>query len=146
LVINIHHNYTSLENHHGYNVWVHRKGATKATDKTIGIIPGSMGTASYITKGKGNHLSLQSSSHGAGRLMGRREFSRQMKDRHEEIDKSLEGVIHSKFGAFDYGKDKGLKDVSEAPTAYKSIDDVMDNQKDLVDILVKLTPKISIKG
>lgn len=146
LVINIHHNYAALENHHGHNVWVHRKGATKATNDTIGIIPGSMGTASYITKGLGNHLSLQSSSHGAGRLMGRKEFSRRMKDSYDEVEKSLEGVIHSKFGSFDYGKDKGLKDVSEAPAAYKDIDDVMDNQKDLVDILVKLTPKISIKG
>lgn len=146
LVINIHHNYASLENHHGHNVWVHRKGATKATEKTIGIIPGSMGSKSYITQGKGSHFSLQSSSHGAGRLMGRKEFSRRMKDSYEEIEKSLEGVIHSKFGAFDYGKDKGLKDVSEAPAAYKDISTVMENQRDLVEILVELTPKISIKG
>jgi len=146
LVINIHHNYAALENHHGHNVWVHRKGATLATDKTIGVIPGSMGTSSYIVKGLGNHLSLQSCSHGAGRLMGRKEFSRQMKDRYEEIEKSLDGVVHSEFGEFKYGKEKGMKDVSEAPSAYKDIDEVIENEKDLVDVLVKLTPKISIKG
>ena len=146
LMINIHHNYASLENHHGKNVWVHRKGATKATSNTIGIIPGSMGTNSYIVNGKGNHFSLHSCSHGAGRNMGRKEFSRRMKDSYDDIQKSLDGVLHSKFGKFQYGKDKGLLDVSEAPAAYKDIDSVMENQKDLVDILVKLRPLICLKG
>jgi tRNA-splicing ligase RtcB (3'-phosphate/5'-hydroxy nucleic acid ligase) len=146
LMINIHHNYASLENHHGKNVWTHRKGSTLATEKTIGIIPGSMGTNSYIVKGKGNHFSLNSCSHGAGRKMGRKEFSRQMKDSYDKIEKSLEGVLHSKFGKFEYGKDKGLLDVSEAPDAYKDIQNVMALQSDLVTPLVELRPLISVKG
>ncbi len=145
-LINIHHNYAALENHHGKNVWVHRKGATNASNDTIGIIPGSMGTSSYIVRGKGNHLSLNSCSHGAGRKMGRMEFSRMMKYSMDSIEESLKGVLHSKFGEVQYGKNKGMKDVSEAPAAYKNIDEVMNNQMDLVDILVKLRPLISIKG
>lgn len=145
-IINIHHNFASLENHHGKNVWVHRKGATKAFEGMTGIIPGSMGTNSYIVQGLGNHLSLMSCSHGAGRKMGRMEFSRQMEDKMEEIETSLKGVLHTAFGEFSHGKMQGKKDVSEAPGAYKDIDYVMNNQMDLVKILVKLSPKISIKG
>ena len=74
--INIAHNYASLENHFGENVMIHRKGATLATQDTIGIIPGSQGTKSYIIKGKGNPESFNSCSHGAGRKMGRKEASR----------------------------------------------------------------------
>ena len=70
-VINIAHNYASLENHGGKNVWIHRKGATLAREGTIGIIPGSQGTKSYIVKGKGNKESFESCSHGAGRKMSR---------------------------------------------------------------------------
>ncbi|MFA7219021.1 MAG: RtcB family protein [Synergistaceae bacterium] len=145
-VINIHHNFAALECHHGKNVWVHRKGATRAFEGMTGIIPGSMGTHSYIVKGLGNHQSLMSCSHGAGRKMGRKVFSRQMQDNYAEIEKSLEGVIHSEFGNFPYGKDKGLKDVSEAPGAYKNIDEVIENELDLVKVLVKLSPKICVKG
>lgn len=145
-MITIHHNFASLENHHGRNWWIHRKGATKADAGRTGIIPGSMGTASYITKGLGNHNSLMSASHGAGRKMGRMAFSRKMLHSHDQIEKSLEGVIYTEFGEFSYGKMKGIKDCSEAPQAYKSIDEVMNNQKDLVGILVKLKPLISVKG
>jgi len=144
--INIHHNFAAIENHHGKNVWVHRKGATKAFSGMTGIIPGSMGTNSYIVRGLGNHLSLMSCSHGAGRKMGRREFARKMKNSFAQIEKSLDGVIHTEFGEFSYGKDKGMKDVSEAPAAYKDIDEVMANQTDLVEVIVKLRPRISIKG
>jgi len=147
-LINIHHNYAALENHHGKNVWVHRKGATNASNGTIGIIPGDMGakSCSYIVKGLGNHLSLNSCSHGAGRTMGRMEFCRKMKDSLDEINESLNGVLHSEFKTIEYGKSKGLKDVSEAPGAYKNLDEVMNNQKDLVEPIVKLRPLISIKG
>lgn len=145
-IINIHHNFAALENHHGKNVWVHRKGATRAFDSHTGIIPGSMGTNSYIVKGLGNHSSLMSSSHGAGRKMGRMEFSRQMKDKMAEVEASMEGIIHSEFGEFAHGKMKGVKDVSEAPMAYKDINVIMSLQSDLVEPIVKLTPKISIKG
>ena len=144
-LINIHHNYVALEHHYGRDFWVHRKGAIKV-NKCTGLIPGSMGTSSYVVKSLNNRDSFCSASHGAGRKMGRRDFARKMKHSHDQIEKSLEGVLHTKFGEFSYGKDKGLTDVSEAPGAYKNIDEVMANQEDLVRILVKLTPKVSIKG
>jgi len=135
--INIAHNYAKLENHFGENVWVHRKGATLATENTIGIIPGSQGTKSYIVKGKGNPESFMSCSHGAGRRMGRNEAQRTLK-LEEEIKKlNDQGILHSI---------RGVKDLDEASGAYKPIDVVMENQKDLVDILVELTPLGVIKG
>jgi len=145
-ILNIHHNFASLENHLGKNYWIHRKGATMARDGMTGIIPGSMGTGSYIVKGLGNITSLTSCSHGAGRKMGRMAFSRQMQDKYDEIEKSLEGVIHLGFGEFERGKMKGVKDVSEAPGAYKDIESVMSNQTDLVKPVVHLKPLICLKG
>lgn len=133
--VNIHHNYAQIENHFGEDVIVHRKGATKATTDTIGIIPGSMGSHSYIVSGKGNPDSFMSCSHGAGRKMGRKEAKRTL-DLAQEQEK-MKRVVH------------GLRNVSnldEAPGAYKDIDIVMENQKDLVDILVELTPIANIKG
>jgi len=147
--INIHHNYASLENHFGKNVWVHRKGATLASEKTTGIIPGSMGTASYIVKGRGEKQSLSSCSHGAGRRMGRMEFNRQFNtaDKLAEIETSMKGVCHTKFGRATSrkGKDTGMLDVSEAPQAYKDIEDVISNEMDLICPLFKLLPVISWK-
>lgn len=134
-VANIHHNYAAWENHFGKNVLVHRKGATKATNKTIGIIPGSMGSSSFITKGKGNPESFQSSSHGAGRRMGRNQARRTL-DLAEEQAK-MEGIL---------GKPRSQKELDEAPGAYKDINTVMENQEDLVEILVELRPLASIKG
>lgn len=136
-MINIAHNYAKLENHFGQNVMVHRKGATLAREGTIGIIPGSQGTKSYIVKGKGNPESFMSCSHGAGRLMSR--IKAQSELNLEEEVKRLDdmGVIHSI---------RGEKDLDEAPSAYKDIDIVMKNQEDLVDILVELTPLGVIKG
>jgi tRNA-splicing ligase RtcB (3'-phosphate/5'-hydroxy nucleic acid ligase) len=145
-MINIHHNFAAIENHHGKNVWVHRKGATKAFSGMTGIIPGSMGSSSYIVQGLGNHLSLMSCSHGAGRKMGRMQFNRTMKDSFAQIEDSLKGVLHTDFGEVNRGKDKGLKDVSEAPGAYKNIDEVISQELDLIKVLVKLNPRISIKG
>lgn len=145
-MLNIHHNFAAIENHHGKNVWVHRKGATKAYSDKYGIIPGNMGGNSFIVKGLGNHKSLMSCSHGAGRTMGRRDFSRQMKDDYGRVEESLKGILHTGFGEFAYGKDKGLKDVSEAPEAYKDIHEVMANQDDLVETVVTLQSSISIKG
>jgi len=135
--INIAHNYASLEHHYGQDVWVHRKGATLAREGTIGIIPGSQGTNSYIVKGKGNQESFNSCSHGAGRLMGRKQAERTL-DLEKEV-KALndKGIIHSIRGA---------KDLDEAPSAYKPIEIVMKNQEDLVDILVELTPLAVVKG
>jgi len=139
-MINIAHNYARLENHMGKNVWVHRKGATSAKLGETGIIPGSMGTKSYIVEGLGNVQSFTSCSHGAGRKMGRMEASRTITL--EQADKSMEGVVYGRWG-----KDrKGNLDFGEAPQAYKDIDVVMENQKDLVRILVELKPLAVIKG
>jgi len=136
-MINIAHNYAQLENHFGENVWVHRKGATLATKDTIGIIPGSQGTKSYIVKGKGNPESFMSCSHGAGRKMGRNEAIKNL-NLEEEVKRLDDmGVIHAI---------RGQKDLDEAPGSYKDIDVVMENQKDLVEILVELTPLAVIKG
>ena len=136
-MINIAHNYAKLENHFKQNVWVHRKGATLATKDTIGIIPGSQGTKSYIVKGKGNPDSFNSCSHGAGRVMGRNQARKNLNLKEEIKRLDDKGIIHSI---------RTVKDLDEAPSAYKNIKTVMDNQKDLVDILVELTPLAVIKG
>jgi tRNA-splicing ligase RtcB (3'-phosphate/5'-hydroxy nucleic acid ligase) len=136
-MINIAHNYARLENHFGHNVMVHRKGATLADTDTIGIIPGSQGTKSYIVKGKGNIQSFKSCSHGAGRKMGRNQAQKNL-NLEEEISKlDKQGILHAI---------RGIKDLDEASGAYKDIDIVMKNQEDLVDILVELTPLGVIKG
>lgn len=136
-MINIAHNYASLENHFGENVWVHRKGATLARKGTIGIIPGSQGSKSYIVKGLGNKDSFESCSHGAGRKMGRKEATKtlNLEDEIKKLDDM--GVIHGI---------RTIDDLEEAVGAYKDIDVVMENQKDLVEILVELTPLAVIKG
>lgn len=149
-MINIHHNYASLENHFGANVWVHRKGATLASQETVGIIPGSMGTSSYIVRGLGNKLSYNSCSHGAGRTMGRNDFNKQFNTEEglKQIEESLKDVTHSKFqkDVSRKGKETGMIDVSECPQAYKDIEDVMNNQTDLVTPIHKLSPLVSMKG
>ncbi len=136
-MVNIAHNYASLENHFGKNVWVHRKGATLATENTIGIIPGSQGTSSYIVKGKGNAESFQSCSHGAGRKMGRKEAVRNLNLEEEKKKLEDKGILHAI---------RGKKDLEEASGAYKPIEEVMKNQEDLVDVLVELNPLAVIKG
>lgn len=135
--INIHHNYAKWENHFGKNVIVHRKGATSAYEGELGIIPGSQGTSSYIVKGKGNPESFRSCSHGAGRRMGRKQAQRELN--YEEEIKKLEerGILHSI---------RYKEDLDEASGAYKDISVVMEEQKDLVDIVVRLEPLGVIKG
>jgi len=147
-VINIHHNYASLEHHHGKNVWVHRKGATLAGDGNTGIIPGSMETNSFIVKGLNNHMSLKSCSHGSGRKEGRTDFNVKHENDSQEIVARLKakGILHSKLSTSKRGRDKGMLDVSETEEAYKDVISVMANQTDLVKPLVKLAPIISIKG
>jgi len=136
-LINIAHNYARLEHHFGKDVMIHRKGATLADENIIGIIPGSQGSKSYIVKGKGNIMSFKSCSHGAGRKMGRNQAIKNL-NLEEEIKKLDDmGVIHGI---------RNQKDLDEASGAYKNIDEVMENQKDLVDILVELTPLAVIKG
>ncbi|MDX9908483.1 MAG: RtcB family protein [Bacteroidales bacterium] len=135
--INIAHNYARKENHFGSNVIVHRKGATSARKGEAGIIPGSQGTKSYIVRGKGNVESFQSCSHGAGRVMGRRQAMRELtlEDEIKKLDKK--GIVHAIRGA---------RDLDEAPSAYKNIQEVMRNQEDLVEIVVELSPLAVIKG
>lgn len=136
-MINIAHNYARLENHFGHNVIVHRKGATSARKDEIGIVPGSQGTKSYIVRGLGNKDSFESCSHGAGRIMGRKEAERTL-NLEEQIKKMNDlGIIHGM---------RNQKDLDEAPDAYKSIDEVMSNQKDLVEIITELKPIAVIKG
>ncbi len=135
--INIAHNYVKLEHHFGEDVWVHRKGATSAKNGEIGIIPGSQGTYSYIVKGKGNPESFQSCSHGSGRILSRTKAQSSL-DLATEIKKlDDQGIVHGI---------RTTKDLDEAAGAYKDIQSVMDNQEDLVEILVQLTPIGSIKG
>ncbi len=132
---NIAHNYARLEHHYGRDVMVHRKGATSARKGEFGVIPGSQGTASFITKGLGNRDSFMSCSHGAGRRMGRKQACRTLSL--DDTLKSMEGIIHGI---------RSEKDLDEAPAAYKDIDEVMANQKDLTEIVTRLTPIAVIKG
>ena len=136
-MINIAHNYAKMEHHFGKNVMVHRKGATLARPDTIGIIPGSQGTKSYIVRGKGNPDSFESCSHGAGRRMGRKEAERtlNLEDEIRKLDE--QGIIHSV---------RQSSDLDEAAGAYKDISIVMANQSDLVEIITELTPMAVIKG
>ena len=136
-MINIAHNYASLENHFGQNVWVHRKGATKATKDLVGIIPGSQGTSSYIVEGLGNKESFMSCSHGAGRRMSRSQARRELNLKEEIAKMDKKGIIH---GLRNQG------DLDEASSAYKDIDWVMKQQEELVKIKVKLEPLAVIKG
>ncbi|MBN1951151.1 MAG: RtcB family protein [Bacteroidales bacterium] len=135
--INIAHNYAAMENHFRQNVLVHRKGATRAQEGELGIIPGSQGTKSYIVRGRGNTESFQSCSHGAGRVMGRKQAQRELdlESEKERLDK--QGIIHSI---------RSVDDLDEAPSAYKNIQDVMDQQADLVHIVEELSPLAVVKG
>lgn len=136
-IINIAHNYAEYEEHFGEVVVIHRKGATLADTNTIGIIPGSQGTKSYIVRGLGNRDSFNSCSHGAGRKMSRTKAQNDL-NLDDEIKKlDDKGIIHGI---------RNKKDLDEASSAYKDIDIVMENQKDLVEILVELQPLAVIKG
>lgn len=132
--INCHHNYVSWEHHYGADVWVTRKGAIKAGKGDLGIIPGSMGTRSYIVEGLGNKESFNSCSHGAGRRFSRGEAKRRYTV--EDLVEATEGI--------ECRKDKGVLD--EIPQAYKNIDTVMENQSDLVEVLYTLRQVLNVKG
>ena len=136
--LDIHHNYAVREKHFGRNVWVHRKGATRASKDERGIIPGSMGSPSYIVRGLGNPESFLSCAHGAGRKMGRREARRKIPV-HEVLESMKARGVEISTG--------NLRELpEEAAQAYKDIDQVMDQQTDLVEIQIKLTPLGVIKG
>ena len=133
-VVNCHHNYVQKENHYGSNVFVTRKGAVRARVGDLGIIPGSMGTRSYIVEGLGNPLSFNSCSHGAGRVMSRAEAKRTFTV--EDHILATKGVTCK--------KDESVLD--ETPGAYKDLDAVMNAQKDLVKIKHTLKGLICVKG
>ena len=132
--VNCHHNYVERETHYGERVWVTRKGAIRAGAGELGIIPGSMGARSYIVRGKGSADSFHSCAHGAGRKMSRNAAQKcfTIKD----LETQTEGVICR--------KDKGV--IDEIPGAYKSIDEVMANQTDLVDVVHTLKQVLCVKG
>ncbi|MCQ2395389.1 MAG: RtcB family protein [Kiritimatiellae bacterium] len=143
--IDIHHNYAACEEHFGKKVFVHRKGATSAKLDEIGIIPGSMGTASYIVRGLGNPDSFMSCSHGAGRRMSRIAASTTLTV--EECDQAMDGIVCERWHKYKgFGKAKGRLDLSEAPQAYKDIEDVIASERDLIEPLVRLVPLASLKG
>ena len=128
------HNFIAREQHFGRPLFVHRKGAIRLDKGQVGLIPGSMGTASYIVEGRGNAFGYCSGSHGAGRAMSRADAFRTISD--HQFLRSMEGVVHE--------DDVRMKD--EAPAAYKDIQHVMRSQKDLVKIVHQLRPLLSVKG
>lgn len=143
--VNIHHNYAAIEEHFGEKLCVHRKGATSAKLDEIGIIPGSMGTASYIVRGLGNPESFMSCSHGAGRRMSRIAACTNLAV--EECDAAMDGIVCERWQPYrKHGKAKGQMDLSEAPQAYKVIEEVIESERDLIEPLVRLTPMAVLKG
>jgi len=132
--VNCHHNYTAQETHFGKEVWLSRKGAIDASAGTPGVIPGSMGTRSYIVEGKGNRLALNSSPHGAGReysrTAARKKFTR------AELEAAMEGIEWRHTNAF----------LDEIPGAYKDVDVVIADSADLVEIRHTLRQIVNVKG
>ncbi len=135
--IDVAHNYASLEYHFGKETQVHRKGATRAAAGELGIIPGSQGSTSHIVRGLGNKESFNSCSHGAGRRLGRKQARREL-DLKQEIHRlEKQGILHAIHHK---------NDLDEAAGAYKNIDEVMNNQRDLVEIVTTLKPLAVVKG
>lgn len=132
--VSCHHNYVSVEHHYGADVLVTRKGAISAAAGQLGIIPGSMGTRSYIVRGLGNPESFHSASHGAGRRMSRGEARRRFTT--ADLAAQTNGV--------ECRKDRGVLD--EIPAAYKDIDTVMAHQADLVEVVTRLRQVLCVKG
>ncbi len=134
MAVNCHHNYAVMEHHFDADVWVTRKGAVRARKGDLGIIPGSMGTGSFIVRGRGNADSLCSCSHGAGRAMSRAEAKRSitLKD-HRQATQGIE-----------CRKDKAV--IDESPAAYKDISSVIAAQTDLIEVVHTLRQVINVKG
>ena len=132
--INCHHNYTVEEEHYGETVWLTRKGAVLADAGTMALIPGSMGTASYVVEGKGNPEALRSAPHGAGRRMSRTQAKKAFTAK--DLDARMAGIVYR----------PGKEWVDEIPDAYKDIDQVMADATDLVSIRHKLRQVVNVKG
>ena len=132
--INCHHNYTVEEEHYGETVWLTRKGAVLADEGTMALIPGSMGTASYVVEGKGNKEALRSAPHGAGRRMSRTQAKKTFTA--SDLDNRMSGIVYR----------PGKEWIDEIPDAYKDIDQVMADATDLVSIRHKLRQIVNVKG
>ncbi|WP_129336239.1 RtcB family protein [Cellulomonas endophytica] len=132
--INCHHNFTEQEKHFGKTVWVSRKGAIRARAGEPGLVPGSMGTASYVVVGRGDRLSLESSPHGAGRTHSRSAARRLFT--HAQLREAMAGIEYRDADAF----------LDEIPAAYKDIDQVMADAADLVEVRHTLHQLVNVKG
>ncbi|MFC5503111.1 RtcB family protein [Lysinimonas soli] len=132
--VNCHHNFTQLESHFGKDVWLSRKGAISARLGEKGLIPGSMGTASYVVEGLGNAVALESSPHGAGRMFSRSAARKTFT--HEQLREAMTGIEFRDTDAF----------LDEIPAAYKDIDQVMADASDLVRIVSTLRQILNVKG
>ena len=132
--INCHHNFTEQEHHFSKDVWVSRKGAIRAREGDPGLIPGSMGTASYVVVGKGHPLALDSAPHGAGREYSRSKARKTFT--HDQLREAMAGIEYRDTDAF----------IDEIPAAYKSIDRVMQDAADLVEVRHTLRQIVNVKG
>jgi len=135
--INKPHNFAARETHFGKDLIIHRKGATRAREDELGMIPGSQGAPSFIVKGKGNPDAFESCSHGAGRVMSRTKAKKTLSVEEESKPLEEKGILHAI---------RHQSDLDEAPGSYKDIRTVMNNQQDLVDIVIELQPLAVIKG
>jgi tRNA-splicing ligase RtcB (3'-phosphate/5'-hydroxy nucleic acid ligase) len=131
------HNFVSKEKHFGKDVYVHRKGSVEAGQHKIVVIPGSQGTNSFVCKGLGNYLSLNSCSHGAGRRLSREQAKKILDLATEQAKLNNQGIVHCM---------KTQDDIDESASCYKDIVAVMKNQADLVTPIIKLSPVCVIKG
>ena len=136
--INCHHNYAAIENHYSANVWVHRKGATRVREGELAVIPGAMGSYSYVVEGKGNPETFCTSSHGAGRCYSRSGAMQAFTTEQVMVDLKEQGVV--------LGKRKKNDVAEECRFAYKDIDEVMEQQKDMVTPIRKLKTVGVVKG
>jgi tRNA-splicing ligase RtcB (3'-phosphate/5'-hydroxy nucleic acid ligase) len=132
--INCHHNYTEREHHHGTDVWLTRKGAINAAAGRPGLIPGSMGTASYVVTGRGNELAMNSAPHGAGRAYSRSAARRTFS--HAQLREAMRGIEYRDTAAF----------IDETPQTYKPIDQIMADAADLVEVRHTLRQLVNVKG
>ena len=132
--ISCHHNYVAKETHGGEQLYITRKGAIRAGQGELGIVPGSMGARSYIVRGKGNAAAFESAAHGAGRRMSRSKAKEQFT--RADLEAATQGIECRKDDAV----------VDEIPQAYKDIDEVMENQQDLVEVVTALRQLVCVKG
>lgn len=135
-VINCHHNYAEMEHHHGKNMWITRKGAIRAREDEYGVIPGSMGTGSFVVRGLGNQASYHSAAHGAGRKMSRTRARKEL-----SVDS-----LREQMGKSAWLKDKAEALLDEHPESYKDLGEVMAAQSELVEPVHQLRTLINYKG